>query len=100
MLTKKYNSIHYTMHVNMDICEIAKYLVENGANVNGTTVENPLCDACRKGHFEIVKYLVKKGAKIDNSENHLNALNVASKEGYFEIVKYLEENGSYLDNTE
>ena len=49
--------------------EIAKYLVENGADVNAPTSKGgwtPLYHGKREdGYFEMVKYLVENGADVN-----------------------------------
>jgi hypothetical protein len=71
---------------------IAKYLVENGANVNlrgGTVNQSPLEDAISFGHLPVVKYLLSKGAELDVSMPTRNPLFCAISDGHVEIVKFL-----------
>ncbi len=72
--------------------EIAKLLLENGANVDarsefGTALEY----ASRDGHLEIVKLLVEQGAESNTpaSERFLHEQSLATQEGHTEIVEYL-----------
>ena len=53
--------------------EKIKFLVENGADVNGNDYNNrsALMIASKKGNFELVKYLVENGADV-NAKNNQN----------------------------
>ncbi len=80
--------------------KIVKYLIDNGANVNGDRpylgiVAPALSIASQNGHLKIVKILIKNGAKV-NLDNTLGgtALMSASENGYVEIVKLLIDNGA------
>lgn len=75
-----------------------KYLVEKrGADINGENGE-PLRQASRYGHLEMVKYLVEHGANVNAKDNYNNvALAVASECGLLEVVKYLLANGAIID---
>ncbi|MBC2845057.1 ankyrin repeat domain-containing protein [Winogradskyella flava] len=72
--------------------EIAKLLVENGADVtlvlqgDGTA----LIEASAFGHLDLVKYFVAKGADVNRKfPNQGNALIAASGHGHLDIMKYL-----------
>lgn len=75
--------------------EIAKLLIENGADINGG---NPLYRASRYGHIEIVKLLLQYGPIMDTEDGV--ALRYACDEGHIEIVKLLLKNGAniHVDN--
>ena len=71
--------------------DIVKYLIEHGASIYGNGAD-PLLAAVREGHLEIVKYLVEQGANIHASDD--GALCWACDFGYLEIVKFLIEQGT------
>ncbi|AYV85647.1 MAG: ankyrin repeat-containing protein [Satyrvirus sp.] len=68
--------------------EVAKFSVENGANIHATT-DHALWLASSNGHLEIVKLLINKGANVD-ADNGC-ALLYALKNGHEEVVKLLME---------
>jgi ankyrin repeat protein len=74
--------------------EILKYLVENGADVNhdGGWI---IVEASMNGHLEVVKYLVENGADVTLNDNR--AIKNASELGKMEVVKYLAEHGADID---
>ena len=79
---------------------IAKYLVEHSADVNGTNNMgvSSLLVASGTGHEVIVKYLVEHGADINKADNNGNTpLCAAACMGYAEIVKYLVEHGADIN---
>ena len=51
--------------------EIAKYLIDNGADVNASNnfSSTPLHQASVSGDFEIVKYLVENDADVNAPDN-------------------------------
>lgn len=71
--------------------EIAKLLLENGADPN-VQDSQPLINAAHYGHYEIVKLLLENGA--NPNERDAIALNNAAYYGHFEIVKLLLEKGA------
>lgn len=80
--------------IDKDDVEIAKLLIENGAQVNTKDhyQNTPLIDAVLKGHFEMVKLLVENGANIYyRDERGKTALELAKEKQYQEIVDYLEK---------
>jgi len=92
-----------TLNMNDDTLQIAKFLIENGANVNDVTDEDehaavtPLWLATSNGNFNVVQLLVENGAK-DNNEKGLLSNCLCYDYGYnnshrFEIFKYLIEHG-------
>ena len=80
--------------------EIAKLLIENGADVNmgsyfGMT---PLMSASQGGYLEIAQILYESGADIyAEDESGRNSLMLASQFGNLEMVKFLIENGAEID---
>ncbi len=80
--------------------EIAKYLIEQGANVNEKTEKGMTClmFMANWGNFELVKSLVEKGAKINEKiDGRATALNYAAQNGNFDIVSYLVEKGAKIE---
>ena len=71
---------------------IIKYLIDQGADVNGKMEYNvsALIKACEYGYTDIVKYLIEHGANInEKKENGKSAIMTACKYGNEDIVKYL-----------
>lgn len=77
-----------------------KLLVENGADVNCTTLTNstPLRAACFDGHFEVVQFLVENGADIEicNKQGH-TCLMISCYRGHSKIAHYLIERGCQIN---
>jgi len=80
--------------------EIAKYLIEQGANVNIMTYdkETPLSTAIIFSNFEMVKYLIQKKADVnallfDNETALIYAIYIDS----IDIVKLLLTNGANVN---
>jgi ankyrin repeat protein len=77
----------------------AKWLIENGANVDAGIYSNatPLISASRQGNLEMVKLLIESGADINayyvprNSKtlNKMNAITAAQFGGHHKVVEYL-----------
>lgn len=58
--------------------EIAKYLVDLGASVNGLESSAPLVIAAAKGQDELAEFLIQRGARVDKpDENGMTALEAA-----------------------
>lgn len=85
-----------------------KFLVENGANVNGgkTQYSPPLTTAVMFNRADVVKYLIEKGADVnlagissDGSKNS-RPLTKAIQSGYFDMVKLLVDNGASVNYKE
>lgn len=77
--------------------DIAKYLIEQGADVNiknaGNWGETPLMYAAGADNLDMVKYLIDHGAIFDYKEDSKKTipLRTAAIKGNLEIVKYLAE---------
>jgi len=84
------------LHVAVDVSnfEIAKYLIEKGADVNSTnkTVQTPLFYAKKR---EIAKILIEKGADINACNNqNISVIRRAVSSGVKELAEILRENGA------
>lgn len=78
--------------------EIAKFLIDNGANVH-TNQEEPLRRACLSGNKDLVEYLIKSGSNIHVTKIYRGVdipLNNACKSGNIELVKLLIKKGIAL----
>ncbi len=84
--------------------EQIKYLIENGANVNGKNKDHynipPLPIAIERGDIPIIQTLINNGADV-NAKVWLGntSLHWASAENNTEIVKILIENGADINAT-
>ena len=80
--------------------EVAKTLVQFGADVNHATFSNstPLRAACFDGRLDIVKFLVHHGADLTISNKYSNTcLMIACYRGHRSVVSFLLENGANPD---
>lgn len=80
---------------------IAKLLIENGANVNGKTIDGktPIQKATEKNRDKIVSLLIRHGANVNavyNSQNR-TALHLASRNNYDKIVDLLIKNRASIN---
>jgi len=80
----------------MGDAEIAKLLIEKGADVNAKDQDDktPLHSASENGHLKVVDLLIKEGADV-NVENKVlgeTPLNFAVNKGHLDIAKLLIEN--------
>lgn len=79
--------------------EIAKILVNHGADVNATDNDKKtiLMMAVVNGHTQLVVYLLSKGAKLETKSVHQKtALDFAKSFGKIDIINTLEEHRSRL----
>ena len=75
--------------------EVARLLLENGANVNSSTENGstPLFWAVRFGHYNIVKLLITHGADINQHEkSNVTPLHQAVEYKHLDVVKLLIQN--------
>jgi len=79
--------------------EVAKYLIENGANINAkSSMGTPLMAAVVKGNLEIVNMLLDKKADANISDpNGMTALIYASMFKNYEATKLLIRSGANPD---
>ena len=76
--------------------EIAKLLIENGANVNAKSKEKQLLPEIRKT-FEEIKYFYFKLTDIKKYYTKLTPLHIATINGSLKMVKMLVENGASVN---
>lgn len=79
--------------------EIAKLLLENGADPNlhatGPSKVNALHAAVAKENYELCKYLIEYGVKVNTPQmQNVTALHSAAHKGNLELVKLLVANGA------
>lgn len=78
--------------------EIAKLLIENGADVNSATEPTPLYTAIMSGNSEMALLLIEKGAAIHFANaDGWTALHAASYQGKEDVVKMLIEKGAVVN---
>lgn len=61
-------ALHYAIDREEENLDVVNLLLEKGANINETTINeglSPLMMAVKRGHSNIVRQLIEKGAKID-----------------------------------
>lgn len=105
--------------VRLEYYDIAKYLAENGADVNstentdsdgdgGTYIYQPLIMVLEKGDYGFANFLLSKGANVDcimgedydgAADEYYTALIRAAKLGNYEMAKFLIENGANINAT-
>ena len=81
--------------------EVAKLLLEKGANVNcqDDCKWTPLHYASESGHLEVAKLLLEKGANVICQDiRKLTPLHYASMKGHLEVVKLLLEKGANINS--
>ena len=94
----RWTALAYACKYNHE--DIAKYLVENGANVNETvnTGSTPLAVALLAGNFAIADLLIQKKADINKADMMgMSPLMWAVKDGNIKIVQYLVEHGAKVN---
>jgi ankyrin repeat protein len=101
-----WTALHNASYLNLT--DIAKYLVEKGADVNSkltermdsSLYETPLSLASRNGNLELVEYLLTHNAHINDPEqdNYSPALIMAIKAGSADIVSLLLDAGANIDS--
>ena len=89
----------HTAIINKQL-EIAKILIENGANVNSDLGYDigytPLFSAVLDESFEIAKLLIQNGAKIHSKRQEVTLLEIACQGGHLDMVKLLVDNGANI----
>jgi ankyrin repeat protein len=87
--------LKYACQINRE--DIARLLLERGADVNGTSKESPLTPiqfCCSMGYESLVNTLVSFNAAIDAPYPDVCALDRAANKGYLSIVTYLLDHGA------
>jgi len=78
--------------------DIAKLLIEKGANVNSSTEPTPLYTAIMSGSSEMALLLIDKGAAIHFANNDgWTALHAACYQGKEDVVKVLIDKGAVIN---
>ena len=83
--------------------EIARFLIEKGANIQAGDNENStaLHNAAAQGHLAILSLLIDKKAHINQCDgNGMTALHFAASYGHPECVKFLIEKGANVNARE
>lgn len=84
--------------LQMNKTEIAKLLIENGADVNTSSEPTPLYTAIMSGNSEVALLLIEKGAAIHFANaDGWTALHAASYQGKEDVVKKLIEKGAVVN---
>ena len=81
--------------------EIARLLVNSGANVNVTDDEGwtPLHAAARSGYRDIAELLLESGASLDvRNKNQETPLHVACYNGKLDVSRFLIDRGSDMNS--
>ena len=100
----KVNKVNHYGNLSISWCisiEMAKYLVENGIDINfkGKDGLTPLHDLIISGRLEIAKYILKKGAKINAQDNFgFTPLLFAVTSDPVSFIHYLINNGANVNN--
>lgn len=93
--TTGWTPLHYAAAGNH--VEIAKFLIDNGANINmktGADGKSALHWAAFHGHLNVVELLISKGAQINDKDDDGNtALDLAKQTEKRNLIHYLEEHG-------
>ncbi|MHB1456491.1 MAG: ankyrin repeat domain-containing protein [Armatimonadota bacterium] len=82
-----------------DHVEIAKFLIDNGADINLKTTtdgKSALHWAAFHGHLLVVELLLSRGAQINDKDDDGNtALEIAKQTEKRNLIHYLEEHGGH-----
>lgn len=78
--------------------EIAKFLIERGADVNLIYFDPPLTYAATVGDVNMINLLLEKGAHVNLTGAYGSALANAAKQGKVAAVELLLKNGADLDS--
>jgi ankyrin repeat protein len=76
--------------------EVAKYLLDKGADVNAVTADGltPLHMAAQNGNINIIKLLLERGPRVNALDSKgWTPLDRAKKWGHPDAVKFLKEHG-------
>jgi hypothetical protein len=75
---------------------IVRVLIQSGAEINGSSSDNPLAAATICGHLDIVRALIQNGADINGNPSD-NPLAAAARWGDLDIVRVLIQNGAEIN---
>ena len=76
--------------------EVARLLVEKGADINkARDTEDLLYACCEEGHVEVARLLVEKGADINKArDTGATPLYICCQEGHLEVARLLVDKGA------
>jgi ankyrin repeat protein len=92
-----YTPLHYASYNGK--LQIAKYLIENGADINVQTLDlyTPLHFAIKYGHVNLAKYLIEQGADINlQTYKKEAAIHISIAKGLYSLSKLLIDKGADL----
>ncbi|KAI1842890.1 hypothetical protein JX266_010908 [Neoarthrinium moseri] len=84
--------------------DMVRHLIDKGVDINGGynwegRIMNPLSNACRRCHEDIVDFLVEHGAILDSDTDRDNSLPAAAAAGSLALVQKLIDHGTPVNNT-
>ena len=95
---------HFTAQPRLEDADVAKLLIENGADVNAVTDEKDtaLHFVAIHGHVDVAALLLQNGADVNavHDEKWWTPLGFAAQKGHVDIAKVLIQNGADLNAIE
>lgn len=73
---------------------MVRWLLENGAPINGSEHLVPICQAAQKGNLSMIQLLLEHGADVNHAPKQLSALSFAKMFNHAEVVEYLLARGA------
>lgn len=96
----RYGSLPLTYAADFGHYDIAKLLLDKGADPNGREYRQrtALHNACLQGHMDIIRLLIEHGAEV-NSRNDMNfpPLESAICNSHYQVIKLLLEQGAEVN---
>ena len=95
------SALHFASVEETDDFDLAKLLVENGANLEEKTNDGytPLICAVEKGNSKVVEFLLSKGANINaTTEDGISALHIVSRDDDLDLIKFFITEGAKLES--